>query len=855
METAASGPDVLPPHSGEPAFLAVLVNTQSDILGGMMPDTAEVRRLSEVLRPYSGIAFDDWWAGLLKRAAQESEARTVALIQIAESEACPVSVSLSRIPNREEYLVACYRVGYRQLALLNSLHSLGLAISRLDLDGVLRTVRENIVALVPLDSFFVVLYDRETGLLHLREVIDEGAPVPDITQALGDGLVGWAISRRESVRIGDLLRDEPPVPYLRYGTISRAVVIEPLTVKDEVVGALSVQSSKPDVYTDEDLWLLEAVAAQTAVAIYNAHLYEQTAMRLATLASLQSVFLRLTTVFGQSQIAEVLSDAISELLHPDEVRLYLRPGAVGSLQFANGRTAEGPIFECPEPEPDGVIALVDEQGSSFVLNQAGDHPRVRKDFNWPPASVAAYPIRRSGQRFGVLALAYREAHFFRQDERRMLNLLGQQAAIVLENTYYRDNLLQQFEEVSALYSLAQQITGRLASEEILPLVARVLRDTFHCRACVITLRDEANPDELVIQAAVGVKEHWQKSVRWKVGEGIAGQVVATGRSVYVPDVHARVDSPIFDPDVHSVIAVPIAFQNHVLGSLNLDSQRPAAFTANHEHILTIAAAQVAATLENARLYQAEADRARKLAEANEELRTVEQLREELIQNLSHELRTPLTYIKGYASLLQDGELGTVQAEQQDALRIISDKADAIQRLITDVVTLEQIDENTLELEDLELNAFVEEALASARLMHGEKQISFNMELAPEKAWVRADRRRLGQAVDNLLANAAKFTPEGGSVTVRTQTSDGGHEAILSVSDTGIGIAPEYLERVFQRFYQIKDPDQPGTGGSGIGLAIVRRVVEAHQGHVTVASEKGKGSTFTLVLPRLENPPA
>ncbi len=423
-------------------------------------------------------------------------------------------------------------------------------------------------------------------------------------------------------------------------------------------------------------------------------------------------------------------------------------------------------------------------------------------------------------------------------------------AVGSEIAAYHASLVRSMEEMLGLHLLAQQVTGQLNQADILDLVVNTLRDIFRCRACVIALHAE-DGDELVIRAASGVKKQWQESIRFRIGEGIAGKVAETGESIYVPDVYSEPGGLVFDPEVRSVLAVPISYNNQVIGTLNLDSKIIDAFTAKHERILTIAASQVAAALENARLYQSAAERAERLTQANLELKYLERVRDELTQNLSHELRTPLTYIKGYVSLLRDGEMGEISAEQDEALQIVYDKASAIDRLIGDVVSIEQIDEETLDREDIEINDLVQQALDSARLVHGAVQSRFELDMDPRESWCIGDRYRLNQAIDNLLSNAMKFTPADGVITLMTRVTDAGRAVEICIKDTGIGIKPEHVRRVFERFYQIKDPARGDVGGSGIGLAIVRRVAEAHGGKVWVESEYGKGSSFTIALPRIE----
>lgn len=858
MGSANYSPSVLNAADSAMLHLTLLVTADGSVLGGDFScfEAVEVPGdwLTTFLGPTGNHDALNWWQGLITQAtaANTPYVQSQGLLKLAGT-VQPVEVRVTTIDGRDEFLVCCFLVENPRLTHANVLQSISVAISHLDLGSLLTTVREQVCGLMPVDSFYIALHDREGGQIHLHEVIDDGQYIgaQTLDQPVDEGIIGWVLANRQNLVVGDVKRDPLPVDLIIRGSGDppRSFLLVPLIAHDTVVGAISVQSRQPDVYSSADLWLLDAVAGQTAVAIRNAFLFEETASRLATLASLQDTALQFPTAYDQETVSAIIGKALLELLRPDEVRIYLRAGKNQPLRYVAGYTAEGDALARSDPAAESLVASVDEQRAPLVLDDAKGHPGLVGDFDYQLASVAGYPIGRGSECYGVLMLLYRSYHLFRQDERRAISLMANQAAIAVENAQYHTDIRRRYEEVAALYSLAQEVTGQLNSDEILTLVVETLRSILDCRACVIALREG---DEVVIKAASGIEQRWQDGVRWQVGEGVAGQVVATGRPVYVADVHSDPSQMIFDPAVRSLLAVPITFQGSVIGSLNLDSTVTDAFSSEHERILTVAAAQVAAAMEIARLYHAEAERAKKLAQANEALENLEQLREELIQNLAHELRTPLTYVKGYSSLLLDGVIGETDEERRSSIQIIADKAEVLEQLIRDVVLLEQITDETIELQPLDVNQLAARALDALQTLHGDKGLAFTLDLTEDPVWVMGDRSRINQVIDNLLNNAVKFTPDGGTITLRTWVDSAKDEVLVAVCDTGIGIEPKYLDRLFERFFQVKNPARP-AGGSGIGLSIVHRILQAHHGRIGVESEPGKGSIFTFALPRIEGP--
>jgi signal transduction histidine kinase len=376
-----------------------------------------------------------------------------------------------------------------------------------------------------------------------------------------------------------------------------------------------------------------------------------------------------------------------------------------------------------------------------------------------------------------------------------------------------------------------------------------LKQVLGCRSVNIWLVSR-DTQELEIFAAAGLQTKWKKEARLKWGEGIAGQVAATAKPIYVPDTH-DIDFIFFDSAVRSLLCVPLITHERVIGALAIDKDVPYAFTSDDERLLTIAAAQAAVAIENARLYEDLRERAKHLEQAYAELQKVDQLKDELVQNVSHELRTPLTFIKGYIDLLLEGDMGQINEKQRMSLAIVSEKTNAITRLVSDIMFLQQIEHESLQLANVDLADLAYKAVQGSRTATATAHITLQEIIPPDLPPVRADRDRINQVFDNLIGNAIKFSPEGGIITVQVQEVD--EKLQVSVSDSGIGIPEDKLGRVFERFYQVDGSATRKFGGAGLGLAIVRRIVEAHGGRIWVESQVGRGSTFSFTLPKAKLP--
>jgi two-component system, NarL family, sensor histidine kinase BarA len=249
----------------------------------------------------------------------------------------------------------------------------------------------------------------------------------------------------------------------------------------------------------------------------------------------------------------------------------------------------------------------------------------------------------------------------------------------------------------------------------------------------------------------------------------------------------------------------------------------------------------------------------KLEAMNTRLKELDRLKSSFLATVSHELRTPLTSIIGYSEMLSEGLAGPLNQEQVDYVRTIMEKGETLLKLISSILDISQIEAGKVRLnfEPIEISQIITQAVTSVKPQAQKKGLTVEMKFPEQQQKVPADKDRLRQAVINLLANAVKFTPKNGKVTVIL--SELAHQPELGqtgyrimVEDSGVGIPQDQFDKIFQSFYQVDSSSTREYGGAGLGLAIVKSFVEGHGGQVRVTSEMGHGSRFIAVLP--EKPP-
>lgn len=406
-------------------------------------------------------------------------------------------------------------------------------------------------------------------------------------------------------------------------------------------------------------------------------------------------------------------------------------------------------------------------------------------------------------------------------------------------------------ELDALTNAERAITSSLDLPTVLQVVIDEIRNLLNAEGASVLLREPSPSDEneLVFAAMSGPGADVLVGRRMASTTTIAGSVARDRRSVLITDVRQH---PLFNDQfdalsgvtTHNILAVPLISKDVVQGVIEAINKNDGMFDTHDQVLLESLARSAAVAIENARLYATAQQRAEELEQALEHQRGLDRLQREFIQNVSHELRTPITVILGYAELLLSDETSSVSA--RDVLGLIANRARLLTQLVNDIVAYLDLETQALHRTPIVLAWIVRDLLAGYATAAERAAVSMTLEVEPDVPLVAGDPMALRRMIDCLINNALKFTPNGGRVTVRLSRIE--QAVALAVADTGVGIAPDKLDRIFNRFYQANGSETRRYGGVGIGLALAKGIIEAHGGRISVASQVGVGTTFTVVLP-------
>ena len=478
-------------------------------------------------------------------------------------------------------------------------------------------------------------------------------------------------------------------------------------------------------------------------------------------------------------------------------------------------------------------------------------------------SGLAAPLRLAGRVIGVLSVGSDSPRAFTDDEVTLLQAFADQAAAAINNAQTQEALARQTERLRILHEIDRVLIAGQSQVDIAAAVVVPLRDLLRIPRVIVNVFDFETGEVEWLAAAGRHQVRLGAGVRYPIR--LAGDIEGLRRGEpQIMDPRSLLPSPDAQALVAAGITIymvmPMLAGGELIGSISLCDERES-FSPETMSIAREAATQLAIALEQARLYERVArhseelekrveERTQELRTTNEELARANRLKSEFLANMSHELRTPLNGIIGFTELLHDGRVGAVSPDQQECLGDVLTSARHLLGLINDVLDLSKIEAGhmKLQLERVSLPAIVAEVCDSLRALAAQKRIGINVLVVPVVADVVADASRFKQVLYNYLSNALKFTPDDGRVSVRV-VPDGDRMFRLEVEDSGIGIREEDLARLWVEFQQLDQSTTKKYAGTGLGLALTKRIVEWQGGRVGVTSTAGKGSVFFAVLPR------
>lgn len=697
-------------------------------------------------------------------------------------------------------------------------------------------------------NFYIALYDPLTRTLRFAFYVENGErQYPEDVWSDTEGLTGLIVRSGQPIVTDDYLAECQRRGVRPGGRPGKAWMGMPLISQDRILGVVNISSFDPDVvYPPEQARLFQVIADQAAAILDKARLYQETEKWARRLEGLNEVGHLLTSTLDLNRLLDLTVRKAIDLLQAEAGSLLLVDEGSGDLVFqvavgapdlTGTRLTAGAGIAGQAVRENRPIRVDD------VRQDQHGHPPVDRRSPFVTRSLLCAPMTAHGTVIGVLeVLNRRDGRPFDEDDERLLTALAAQAAVAIQNARLfamtDQALAARVEELSMMQRIDRELNATLDYQQTMETALEwAIQRTGADAGLLAVLAEQDGRQGLRLLAYRGYPPDSVEPYRetlWPLDRGVVGRVARTGCPELVSDVRNDPDYVAAGEGMIAQIAAPIWREEQIIGIIVLESARPGQFNQDSLDFVIRLADHAAIAMENARLFAA--------VEAANRAKT------EFISFVSHELKQPMTAIKGYTDLLVKGLAGDLTETQRSFLEVIRSNVNRMDIMVQELLDISRIESGRLRLEirQVALREAIEEAVRTIRQEIEAKRQTLEVEITEPLPPVRADRNRVVQILTNLLSNAYKYTPEEGRIRVKVQPKGG--FVVCSVSDTGIGIAPDEQDRLFTKFFRSQHPVVRSVPGTGLGLVITKSLVELQGGQIWVESEPGKGSTFTFTLP-------
>jgi signal transduction histidine kinase len=732
-----------------------------------------------------------------------------------------------------------------------------------DVQPVLDAVAERAAILCEATLVRVLLIDGDLLRAVAAYSMDSSAQAETVAIPLKRAsIAGRATLDRTTIHHGDigpLLEREYPDALDARRLGFRAFLAMPLMREGKAYGVLVLFRREPGLFSSAQVALVETFAQQAAIAIHNLRLSDEIKERLEQQTATSDILRVISRSPADVQpVFDTIVAAALRLCGASSANLftfdgwllrlaaYARPNLLpnGESDFADlqknfprppGRALAGPraVLNC------SVVSIPDVlSDNEYAFKESALAGGFR--------SILAVPLILDAAPIGAIVVGRPEPGTFPASQIALLQTFADQAVIAIENVRLFNETKEALEQQRASGEVLAAISSSTADTK--PVFDKIVEGCERLFAGhdvgVMRLRDDGF---LELGAYWGAaREQLHRMFPSPLSrESASGLVILEKRVIQFPDLDAEDVPPLLRKGGkaagnRSMVFAPMLFGDQAIGALWVGRPFAGPFSDKQLALLKTFAEQAVIAIQNARLVSEIQDKSAQLEIASRN-------KSEFLANMSHELRTPLNAIIGFSEVLSERMFGEINEKQAEYVGDILQSGQHLLSLINDILDLSKIEAGRmgLELSEFELPSTVESTLTLVRERAVRRSITLACTVDERLGTIRADERKVKQVLLNLLSNALKFTPEGGKISLSAALQDG--MAQISVTDTGVGIAPEDQDTVFEEFRQVGAASK-NVEGTGLGLAISRKFIELHGGKICVQSQLGVGSTFVFTLP-------
>ncbi|MBN2379035.1 GAF domain-containing protein [candidate division WOR-3 bacterium] len=745
-----------------------------------------------------------------------------------------------------------YRELEERLTELSVINEISRTISStLNIEELFGVVYEQIKRLLDSDNFYIALYDPKQEEVTFPYIMDGGARIPGgkdewATRRQGHGITEYVIKTAKPQLIsGDSKAELAKMEVNHIGMTTRSWIGAPMMARGEVIGVVALQSFQDEIkYTRKHTRLLQLIANQAAPAVANARAYRELEDRVTELSVLNEISRAVSSTLDINVLFEQVHKQTKRVMYADNLYIALYDPQRDEVSFPyvfedGGKQVSGEGEWVTRRSGKGLTEHVIKTAKPQQVFRSIDIGGVN-DIGRPSEAWLGVPMIARNQVIGVIAVqSFDSSLIYSDKDMRLLQMIANQAAPAVENARAYRELENRVTELSVVNEISRTISSTLDVAELYSVVHTQIKRLMNADDFYIALYD-ATSDEVSFPYAYqdGEVQKWRSRAG---GKGMTEYVIKTAKPQLFSG-NSEVETAKRGVD-HigkaslSWIGVPMIVGSEVIGVMTVQSFDPAiSYAEKHMRLLQMVANQAAPAIENARAYslmeRRVEERTAELARSNESL-------EDFVYTVSHDLKAPLRAILGFSQFLVEDFARELPDEGKLYLERMSTSARRMERLIDDLLELSRVGRFKNPYEETDIEELLSETVAT--LSPG-KNVSVRVEGPMSR--ITCERVRIGQVFANLISNAIKYNDKE-KTEIIIGNKDLGEEAEFFVSDNGPGIEEKHFEKIFKIFQRLSSDE----GGTGIGLALVKKIVEDHKGRIWVESELGKGTSFRFVLPK------
>ncbi len=624
---------------------------------------------------------------------------------------------------------------------------------------------------------------------------------------------------------------------------------------------------RTDIKTGDEIEELAEDFNSMTEALQNSYatLEQQIQQRTQEISALYDVTTAVNQSLDLNVVLHRVIKKITEIFHFEATRVFLFNKAQDQLELRASfalnpeQWAEVRVFKRGEDN----IGHVAESGEPVIFEDINSDPRYRA---WSASRAterarlcffAVFPIKSQTRIFGTILFNAEKPRQLSADEIRLLQSMAEQMGVAIEKATLYEEARTRAQHLAVLNQIGSAVSRSLDLDVILREAVKKIAQALGFDATWI-YQLEPKDGRLHLKAHKGLDGATALNIAVReLDRGISGEVMRTGQRLVFEDLQndARYQELTRGGNIRALgfeaaSVFPIQAKDRVIGTLQVANRTKRHFAPEELQLLESIAQEIGVAAENATLFGQVQETTSALAKTNQELREATRAKSEFIAAMSHELRTPLHIIIGNSDLTRDGFFGEVNAEQKDALQKTSRNARVLLKMINDVLALSRLDAKkmSLDISRVDVNEIIAHARTHVEQINRDNHLQVRWCIEGNIPPLMTDPIKVEEILQNLIGNAFKFT-ERGSIEVRVRNVGEQDRVQFSVSDTGIGIDPQNLERIFKEFEQVRDGHLANFDGVGLGLSIVKKYLELLHGDIEVVSRPGEGSTFTFSVPR------